>query len=80
MIYTCKADKDHPFLSVPIFLLPASREFVYMAGLNHFENLQQMITLTVVELEKLPMFGQRMLGELLKLLEIHELGSLLKEN
>ena len=68
------------FLSVPVFQLPASREFVYMAGLNHFENLKQMIALPVVELEKRQMFGQRMLGELLELLEIHELGRLLKEN
>ena len=78
--YKMEKNKLHPFLLLPIYRLPASREFVYMAAFNHFENLGQMVAITVDELEKLPMFGQRMLGELLELLETHELGSLLKEN
>ena len=38
-------DKNHPVLLKPIRELSASREFMEMAELNHFENLGQMVAI-----------------------------------
>jgi len=48
--------------------------------INHFEILAQMVAVPVAELEKLPGFRQRLLGELIGILLKYGLENMLKEH
>jgi hypothetical protein len=73
-------DEKHPILFKPIRELPLSHEFIGMATINHFEILAQMVAVPVAELEKLPGFRQRLLGELIGILLKYGLENMLKEH
>ncbi len=71
---------NHPILVKPIREIPTSMEFQEMAKLNHFENLLQIAQVPVYKLERMPIFGYRMLRELISILETYNLQEILIED
>jgi DNA-directed RNA polymerase alpha subunit len=77
---TKKMDEKHSILLKPICELPVSKEFMEMAALNHFENLEQIVQKPIYELDKLPLFGARMQYELISTLMGYGMERMLKES
>jgi len=66
-------------LKMPISSIQASEEFIEMCILNDFNTLEDIVAFHIKDLQLKPGFDHRMLKELYKILESHNVVDQLKE-
>ena len=80
MINKTDIGDSNPILTKPLADILLSPEFMEMARVNHFTNLNEIIKHPTYVLLKCPMFGYRMLIELSTVLKSYGLENLLIED